>query len=293
MTGVLGQTVDYEIIVTNAGDVALTFSGFSDAHCDAETIAGGPGATPLQPGESTTYTCSHVLNSVGSYVNEATVTGTPPGEAPITQTSNAVAAVVPAQAAAPIITTTTHGPTGESGVAPFCAINEPATVLRGATGPKRAAFSVQIRSVGIKQITFYLDGRKLKTLKSSQARGGKFTVEINPAKLSYGAHKVTAKTVMSDSSSNRSRVRAFRPPARGARNAQVHRLRAPPAQTISIGEPTWISCHRRVISAFLNLTHPWEGRPGTSWGSSVPCTPTTPPPGHSLRVGAYALVPIA
>ena len=200
VTGVLGQTVDYEIIVTNAGDVALTFSGFSDAHCDAGTIAGGPGATPLQPGESTTYTCSHVLNSVGSYVNEATVTGTPPGEAPITQTSNAVAAVVPAQAAAPIITTTTHGPTGESGVAPFCAINEPATVLRGATGPKRAAFSVQIRSVGIKQITFYLDGRKLKTLKSSQARGGKFTVEINPAKLSYGAHKVTAKTVMSDSS---------------------------------------------------------------------------------------------
>jgi hypothetical protein len=210
VTGTLGQTVDYEIIVTNAGDVALTFSGLTDAHCDAGTIAGGPGETPLQPGASTMYTCSHVLNSVGSYVNEATVTGTPPGEAPITQTSNAVAALVPAQAPAPSTATSSPSPTPStatsspsptpaSGVAAVCELSEPATVLRGASGPKRATFAVQIRSAGIKQITFYLDGRKLKILKGSQAKGGKFTIEINPAKLSYGAHKVSAKTIMIDS----------------------------------------------------------------------------------------------
>ena len=173
MTGALGQTVDYEIVVTNAGDVALTFSGFADPHCDPGTIAGGPGEAVLQPGESTTYTCSHVLGSVGSYVNEATVTGTPQGESPITQTSNAVAALVPpAQATVPAANTPSPGPPAGSGVLPFCGLDEPATVLRGASGPKRTMFSVQIRSTGIKQITFYLDGRKVKTLKGSQARGG-------------------------------------------------------------------------------------------------------------------------
>jgi hypothetical protein len=71
--------------------------------------------------------------------------------------------------------------------------------LHGASGPKHGTFTVRISSLGIKQITFYLDGHKLKTLKQSQAKGGKFTIKINPRKLSYGAHKVSIRTVMSDS----------------------------------------------------------------------------------------------
>jgi len=42
-----------------------------------------------------TYTCNHVLTTVGSYTNEATVTGTPEGETPITHTSNQVVVEVP------------------------------------------------------------------------------------------------------------------------------------------------------------------------------------------------------
>jgi hypothetical protein len=57
---------------------------------------------------------------------------------------------------------------------------------------------VQTSSIGIKQITFYLDGRKLETLKQSQAKRGKFAVEINPLKLSFGAHKLLVKTLMSN-----------------------------------------------------------------------------------------------
>ena len=90
LTGKLDQTVDYEIIVANTGNEALTLSGFTDARCDAGTIAGGPGEKPLEPGESATYTCSHVLDSIGRYVNEAAVTGTPQGEPPIVHTSNLV-----------------------------------------------------------------------------------------------------------------------------------------------------------------------------------------------------------
>jgi hypothetical protein len=72
--------------------------------------------------------------------------------------------------------------------------------LQGASGPKRRTFTVQTSSIGIKQITFYLDGRKLETLKQSQAKRGKFTVRINPLKLSFGAHKLLVKTLMSNPS---------------------------------------------------------------------------------------------
>ncbi len=95
LTGKLDQTVDYEIIVANTGNEALTLSGFTDARCDAGTIAGGPGEKPLEPGESATYICSHVLDSIGRYVNEAAVTGTPQGEPPIVHTSNLVEVNVP------------------------------------------------------------------------------------------------------------------------------------------------------------------------------------------------------
>ena len=87
LTGAVGQTVDYEIVVKNTGDEPLTFSSFTDPHCDPGTIAGGPGSETVPPGASTIYTCSHVLASVGTYTNVATVAGTPSGEGPITHSS--------------------------------------------------------------------------------------------------------------------------------------------------------------------------------------------------------------
>jgi len=92
VAGKVGQTVDYEVIVTNTGNTSLTFSNFTDANCGS--IAGGP-VGPLASGESATYTCSHLLGPADgghAYDNNATVTGTPPPEqgSPITQTSNTV-----------------------------------------------------------------------------------------------------------------------------------------------------------------------------------------------------------
>jgi len=203
LTGAAGQTVDYEIVVTNTGNVALTFSGFSDANCDAGTIAGGPGSSPVGPGESTTYTCDHALTTTGSYTNVAMVTGMFAAEAPFTHTSNQVLVEVPESKAPPVVGTMpvalTNPPpsTPKREVLAECARSAP---LQGASGPKRRTFTVQTSSIGIEQITFYLDGRKLETLKQSQARRGKFTVKINPLKLSFGAHKLSAKTLLSDPS---------------------------------------------------------------------------------------------
>jgi hypothetical protein len=93
LVGEVGQKVDYEIIVTNTGNVPLTFGEFTDEHC--EDVTGGPGETAVSPGSSTTYFCEHVLTSTGPYRNSATDTGTPPvGDgSPLTHTSNTVVVV--------------------------------------------------------------------------------------------------------------------------------------------------------------------------------------------------------
>ena len=78
ITGQVGDTVDYQIVVKNTGNVPLTLGSFTDPHCDSGTVSGGPGDNALAVGESTTYTCTHPLDEAGSYTNTATVTGTPP-----------------------------------------------------------------------------------------------------------------------------------------------------------------------------------------------------------------------
>ena len=92
LTGKIGQTVDYEIVIENTGNVPLTFSSFSDPNC--EGITGGPGSSAVVHGESTTYTCTHTLTSVGAWTNEASVEG---DEGTSTKTSNKVVVNVPAE----------------------------------------------------------------------------------------------------------------------------------------------------------------------------------------------------
>src|SRR5256886_2595818 len=95
LIGAIGQTVDYKITVTNTGTFPETLSDFADPQCDEGTIAGGPGTDRLTPGDSATYTCSHVLDAAGAYTNEATVTATTLCCETLTQTSNQVVVEVP------------------------------------------------------------------------------------------------------------------------------------------------------------------------------------------------------
>ena len=210
LTGSIGETVEYEIIVRNTGDTPLTFSSFEDSNCDPGTIAGGPGANPVGVGESTTYTCSHKLTSEGEYTNVATVTGGASGETPTSHTTNTVVVTVPKPAtpenktprssSTPSTSSTTPSTstTPKHEVKAECAVSQPKLTLEGASGPKYKTFTVHTSSSGIEQITFYLDHHKLKTLKQSQAKHGKFTVTIDTGKLSYGPHKVTVKAVTSN-----------------------------------------------------------------------------------------------
>jgi uncharacterized repeat protein (TIGR01451 family) len=98
LTGAVGQTVEYKIIVKNTGNTSLKFGKLTDAKCEGISPSG---EVELTSGGEQVYTCSHVLTTAdqtaGSYENNATITGTPPtGQgSPITHTSNTVVVNVP------------------------------------------------------------------------------------------------------------------------------------------------------------------------------------------------------
>ncbi len=84
LTGHIGQTVNYEVIVKDTGNTPLLFKALSDAKCSAISPSG---EVELARGGEQVYTCSHELTEAGSYSNSASITG---NEGTGTKTSNAV-----------------------------------------------------------------------------------------------------------------------------------------------------------------------------------------------------------
>ena len=72
LTAEVGQTVEYKIVVTNTGNVPLKFSKLSDANCEGISPSG---EVEIAAGGEQVYTCSHLLDKVGKYTNEASITG--------------------------------------------------------------------------------------------------------------------------------------------------------------------------------------------------------------------------
>jgi uncharacterized protein (DUF2141 family) len=102
---VTGETVDYEIVITNTGNTPLTFGPLEDPKCDEGTIEGGPGANPLEPAGvkkpagTTIFFCKHTLTLLdqiaGEYTNTASEAGSPPeGPGPPPKESNTVRVIV-------------------------------------------------------------------------------------------------------------------------------------------------------------------------------------------------------
>ncbi len=104
LKGLPGQTVQYEMIVRNTGNVPLTLGPLTDPKCDGGTLSGGPVGGTLPVEGSATYTCSHLLTAADqearSYTNSASVTATPPESAgaPVEHTSNTVVVAIPSPA---------------------------------------------------------------------------------------------------------------------------------------------------------------------------------------------------
>jgi hypothetical protein len=70
-------------------------------------------------------------------------------------------------------------------------------VLRGLSAKVRRSVSVRVTAIGVKSVTFYLDGRKVATVKPKSQR---FSIKISARKLGYGRHRLQAKAKMSDAS---------------------------------------------------------------------------------------------
>jgi len=94
LTGKLGQTVDYQITVSNTGNVPLTLGAFMDPGCDPGTVAGPAEGTAVAPGAKVVYTCSHLLSGGGLYTNVASAEATYEGGRTEVHESNKVVANV-------------------------------------------------------------------------------------------------------------------------------------------------------------------------------------------------------
>jgi hypothetical protein len=103
ITASVGDTIFYEIQVTNTGNVPLTLS-LNDAHCDSGTVQGPVGISGtlngdvLSAGGVAQYTCSHVVtaNDLPQFTNVAIVTGQPPSGPPVHGTGTVVANITSA-----------------------------------------------------------------------------------------------------------------------------------------------------------------------------------------------------
>ena len=201
LAGKAGETILYLIKVTNTGNVSVKLTKLTDANC---TNLSGPLPVVLAPGEAATYRCEHELTTPGLYTNQVEAET----EAGTKEKSN----VVEIEVEAP-----------KQIVAPVCTVNESAIVLKGVAGSKRKPFTAQLSALGIKEVTFYVGGRKLKTLKAADAKNGVFSVKIDPRKYKYGAHKVTVKAVMTEAQCS--------PVARAATFIRPHSAKVKPVFT--------------------------------------------------------------
>jgi hypothetical protein len=243
VTGEVGQTVLYEIVVTNIGNVALTFNeGFSDPGCDPGTI-GVESKRPLEPKETRIFTCKHVLTMadllVGSYLNVAVVTGTPvDGGAPISHRTNTVVVELtspheehggggggsggggpgsgqPPGNQPPGSQSTagqTSSGTGSFGVLASSQSTAGAAAVPSLTGAPRAcvrsSFVVSVSTRGVHSVTFYLDGHRVRTFTVRAAsRSKRISIRISVAHLKVGVHTLKAKiTMVATAASHKPRV---------------------------------------------------------------------------------------
>lgn len=246
LSAAVGQTVDYTIVATNTGNTPLTFATLTDPRCDPGTISGGS-LVPVEPLGTVTFTCTHTLTAAdgaaGSYANVASLTATPEeGEGPSKTKETNTVVVTPVLATpeekpneekeeerkkkeeatgetkSPVSNPVPSGgvlgtiastnPVGKNGVLGFASATIPA--LRGPQGCVRGPFLVSIRAKGVSSVVFYLDGHKLKTLTSKNARKGLLSVRIDPSKLRIGAHHVQARITMTKASASAKAVKATR-----------------------------------------------------------------------------------
>jgi hypothetical protein len=222
-TAYSGDQLTFGYTVTNPGNVPLTGVTATDDKCSPLTRTGDVSDTTLDPGDTWTYSCSYVIQyhqgDANPVVNTVTSCGTPPaggnpgGGSPVCDTDQHSTTILspttgqpetPAQAAGTSPTTTTQ--------APLIAVS-PARVrpgsarLRGPSGcPTTTAVAATVTGRRIVKVTYYVDGRKVKTLTKANASGGRWVLPMNVKRFAFGTHRVQARIQFARSSQTDSRT---------------------------------------------------------------------------------------
>jgi hypothetical protein len=228
----VGQTIAYEIAITNTGNVALGFPSFADPRCDAGTISGGPGLGLLAPLATTRYLCQHTLTPAdqraGAYPNTVTMTAVSSegGDPFTTETSNTVVVTIPPPAAKeeaappkqergeespPAAPPAQSPPSARSSVLGSSALQPGALpapagdplaaaaqlpTLTGSEGCVPSSFVARLSAGGVASVSFSLDGHRLGTLPASKAHRGRLSIRINVHRLALGPHRLTVRITM-------------------------------------------------------------------------------------------------
>ena len=188
-----GDQLTFSYTVTNPGDVPLTNVTATDDKCSPLTRTGDTSDTTLDPGDTWTYTCSYVIQwsegDANPVVNTVTTCGMPPGgggapraaAAPVCDTDQHSTTVVPPATPTQRLRrppTPAHGERNGAGLGPAAADRgEPRPraagqrTARGPSGcPTTSAVAASVSGRRIVKVTFYVDGKKVKTLTQRQRR---------------------------------------------------------------------------------------------------------------------------
>ncbi len=205
LPGVVGETVDYQTVATNNGNTPLVFGALADPGCDGPIAGGSAGA--VAPRSSVVWYCHHTLTTAdqkaGAFANAAATVASPQQDPFTSSIASSSAGVVISPITAEI--STAAKPAAKSGVLGSGPLGIPA--LYGPTRCVRGVFSASVKSPGVSNVTFYIDGRKLARRTAHSAVRGWIAIHINGAKLKAGVHRLLVKISMSNAATgSRSRI---------------------------------------------------------------------------------------
>jgi uncharacterized protein affecting Mg2+/Co2+ transport len=177
----VGDVLSYVLTITNPGDVPFPAQNVvvTDPRCSQPPVLQGKGADAspgsFDPGDSWAYACSASTTGQqpGAFVNTATVTGTDGNGRKVSDSDEFPTQLVAQQTLPEEIVNGTARLTGPSGCV-------------------KKAFSATVRGSRIAKVTFFVDGKKRKTI-SAKTGQRKFQFKVRPNALGRGIHRVTAR----------------------------------------------------------------------------------------------------